>query len=76
MRLIIVLGLLLLITGCATDTYEPTLDQGVVCKKMVVDPDKKDSQLCIPVQYNYDPVRFHYLPNWQRDRFPSMPSPN
>lgn len=70
MRFLIISLVLAFLSGCAS-TYNPQEDRGTVCRLA------KDSneQICLPVQYDYDPTRFHYLTPWQRDRLPSMPNP-
>ena len=75
MKIIILSLSLFLITSCASTPYEPLADQGFNCRpyqgsQKDTEPMKKT---CINVDYGYDPVRFHYVPSWDRNRLPSMP---
>lgn len=79
MKTLIILPLILLFAGCASNPYMPRADQGVSCRPLQGEnQSEKDlkKKSCIGVDFGYDPVRFHYLPQWERDRLPSMPELN
>lgn len=75
MKKLLLIPLALLLTNCSSTPYNPKADLGTTCRPLPNEP--QDAELkrknCIDVNFGYDPVRFHYLPSWDRERLPSMP---
>lgn len=77
MKKLILLPLILFLASCASSSYYmPKSDQGVTCRPLqgeTQDPEALQKKSCIGVDFGYDPVRFHYLPEWERKSLPPMP---
>lgn len=70
MQKYIILGLLFLnLVGCATYQYDPPQETTAACYM----PENSTNPVCIPVERDKDPTRFHYVRPWQQDRLPPIP---
>lgn len=74
MRLFI-LTLFLLTTGCVTSQLDMPLDQGISCYR-VEKEGEKDTEVCIESDTYIDPVKWHYLRSYERERMGDMPDLN
>lgn len=75
MKTILLISFALFLSSCASSTYNPKSDLGTTCRPLPNEPEDRELKRknCIDVNFGYDPVRFHYLPSWDRERLPSMP---
>lgn len=65
----------LILAGCSSAPYEPVPDQGTHCRHYQGKQDKDEGKKisCLGVNFDTDPVRFHYLAPWDRKRLPDIP---
>lgn len=69
---------MLSLSSCVSKpTYEPIADQGIVCRQLNKEStDDLKKQVCLSVDYDTNPVRFHRLTPWELDQLPPMPDTN
>ena len=73
MKKYFLLSLLTFLAGCASTPWEPIPDQGITCRPYKGEQTELKKKSCISVDYDTNPVRFHYVPEWDRDNLPDMP---
>lgn len=69
--------LALCLSSCISKpVYEPIADQGITCRMMETEKGELPKKTCLSVDYNSNPVRFHYVAPWELDQLPPMPDLN